>query len=383
MFDTLLAPFSSFGISIVSFIVVLSIIVVIHELGHYWAGRICGMEIKAFSLGFGPELFSITDKQGVRWRIAALPLGGYVKFAGDENAASVPSKEVLNQGAQPGQENWFHFKPLYQRAFVIAAGPIANFLLAIIVFAGLYSIVGKQITLPYVDEVMENSAAEEAGILPGDLILKVDGKEIPSFNELTRVISVSADQELVISIKRSNDIIELPVTPKGVEIKDRFGAPLFMGRLGISRAINETSTKYVTEPIFTAISSGIDETGYVIARTVGFLKEIILGEQSFKQFGGPVKIAEVSGIAAQNGAASLIQLIAFISISIGFFNLLPIPPLDGGHLLFYVIEAVIRRPVDEKIQMIGFQFGLACMLSLMLFATWNDLLSLYQRLIGA
>lgn len=371
---------SGFGNSIVAFLILLSIIVVIHELGHYYAGRVFGMSIDCFSLGFGPQLFSYRDKRGVIWRMAAIPLGGYVKFTGDQDATSFSSE--VTTPANEEQKSWFQFSPLWQRAIVIAAGPIANFLLAIFIFSLTFMIIGKTILLPYVDEVVEGGAAERAGLQKNDLILKVDQDDVNSFEDLQRIVNVSAGKTLTFEIKRDNAIIQKQITPETVEIEDPLGAPIRLGRIGISRTASPETVKTVELGVFESMVEGVKETGYLIKRTYQFLLELITGKQSVKQLGGPVKIAEVSGMAAENGILSFVSMIALISISVGFFNLLPIPPLDGGHLIFYAVEAIIRKPVNDQFKEYGFKIGFAFLLTFMLFATWNDISSLYSRFIG-
>ena len=377
--EDFMALLSGFGNSVFAFLVLLAIIVAIHELGHYYAGRAFGMSVDCFSLGFGPEIFSRTDKKGMVWRIAAFPLGGYVKFTGDEDATSFNTGDEIPQNE--AQKNWLHFRPLWQRAIVIAAGPIANFLLAIFIFSFSLMFFGKTILLPYVDNVVENSAAARAGLQKHDLITHIDGKEIESFTDLQRVVSISAGKTLLVRLKRDNQDVDVTLIPEMVEITDRFGAPLRIGRIGISRL--STADAVITQRLdpFEAVQQGVLETAFLIERSYHFIIELITGAQSIKQLGGPVKIAEISGVAADSGVLPFVTMIALISISIGFFNLLPIPPLDGGHLLFYAIEAITRKPVHHSVKDIGFKIGFVAMISIMLFATWNDITSLYERLL--
>lgn len=373
----LVTQLSGFGSGLVfyvlPFLFVLTIVVFFHELGHFLVARWCGVTVKAFSIGFGPEIWGFNDKHGTRWRLAALPLGGYVKFMDDENAASVPSRDAIQTMTEEEREGSFHAKSLGQRTAVVAAGPIANFILAIVIFAGVYSTVGQQITAPRVDEVTPNSAAAAAGFKAGDLVVSIDGTKIKSFNDMQRIVSGSADKKLEIVVKRDDQLYTLTAIPDRKEITDRFGNKMRLGLLGIKRTTNaEDWTMERANPVY-AIWLGTKETWFIIERTMGYLGDVVMGREKADQLGGPLRIAEVSGQMASVSFLALINLAAILSVSIGLLNLFPVPLLDGGHLLFYAFEGVLGRPLSPAVQEVGFRIGLALVLMLMIFATWNDL----------
>jgi regulator of sigma E protease len=364
------------------FLFVLTVVVFIHELGHFLVGRWCGVKVKAFSIGFGKEIFGFYDRHGTRWRLAWIPLGGYVKFADDENGASVPSKDALQRMSAEERAGAFHTKPLWAKSAIVAAGPIANFLLAIVIFAASFAIFGMPVTAPRVDDVVADGAAARAGFVAGDLIVSIDGEAIDSFGDMQRIVSSSADRELKVEVNRAGKLIALKITPDRKEISDRFGNKLRQGVIGIKRNTNSAKDWEVRRfgPI-EAVGMGVKQTVFIITRTLGYLSDVVMGRESPDQVGGPIRIAEVSGQVASDGFLPLLQLTAVLSVSIGLINLFPVPLLDGGHLLFYAIEAVRRRPLSERVQEIGFRIGLALVLALMIFATWNDL-GIVKRWIG-
>ena len=359
---------------VVPFLFVLTIVVFFHELGHFLIARWCGVRVLTFSIGFGPELFGFNDRHGTRWKLSAIPLGGYVKFFGDENAASVPDQDTLLHMSEAEQRESFFYKPVSQRAAIVAAGPIANFLLAIVIFAAVFTFYGKQATPARVDAVQPASAAEAASFQPGDLIVAINGRRIETFTDMQRVVSASAGQPLEIDIDRGGTRMTLRATPKLTEVKDNFGNAHRMGVLGISGAREPPQR---VDPL-TAVRLGIEETWFVVERTLSYIRDVVVGKESADQLGGPIRIAQVSGQVATAGFVALIHLAAVLSISIGLLNLFPIPLLDGGHLLFYAIETVRGRPLSDRAQEYGFRFGLAFVLLLMLFATYNDLLHLLR-----
>ncbi|GBF26461.1 metalloprotease MmpA [bacterium MnTg02] len=361
---------------VLPFLFVLTIVVFFHELGHFIVARWCGVGVKVFSIGFGKEVFGFNDKKGTRWRISWVPLGGYVKFIDDENAASVPGKRQLSDVPPELRDKLFHGKTLAQRAAVVAAGPIANFILAILIFAAMFTFVGQRTTAPIADQVSPNSAAELAGFKPGDRVLSIDGQDIETFAEMQRIVSVSADRQLKFVLDRGGNQIELTATPKRREITDNFGNKIRLGLLGIRRETQAGEWNYKSYDPLTAIWLGTKETYFVIDRTLNYLYDVITGRESADQLGGPLRIAQISGQVASVGILALINLAAILSVSIGLINLFPIPMLDGGHLLFYGIEAIRGRPLSDKTQEIGFRIGLAFVLMLMVFATWNDLIHL-------
>ena len=359
------------------FLFVLTIVVFIHELGHFLAARWCGVGIKAFSIGFGPEIVGFNDRYGTRWKISWIPLGGYVKFIDDENAASAGGgRRTLDQLTPEERARSFQGKSLAQRAAVVAAGPIANFVLAIVIFTAIFGIFGERITAAKVDVVNPGSVAERAGFLAGDRVISIDGSGIESFGEMQRIVGMSPDKPLHFVVERGGKTVDITVTPELKEITDRFGNTMRMGLLGIQRnAAPEEWTLQRHDPV-TALVMALKETYFVISRSLGYLYDVVTGRESADQLGGPIRIAQVSGQVATAGFVALLNLAAIISVSIGLINLFPIPMLDGGHLLFYGIEALRGRPLSEGTQEIGFRIGLAFVLMLMIFATWNDLIHL-------
>ncbi len=366
----------SFFSYLLPFLFVLTVVVFFHELGHFIVARWCKVTVRVFSLGFGREIYGFNDKHGTRWRLSWIPLGGYVKFLGDENAASVPDQDAMKKMTEDERTGSFHSKSLSQRAAVVAAGPIANFLLAIVIFAFMFTFIGQRQTLPIVDAVSAGSAAEEAGFKAGDRVLSIDGEAIESFGEMQRIVSTSADQLLNIMVNRSGAELALKATPRKQETKDVFGNVLRRGLLGIRRSASPDDWVLKKHDPLTSVWMGTKETYFVITRTLHYLYEVVTGREKADQLGGPIRIAQVSGQVASAGFLALMNLAAILSVSIGLINLFPIPMLDGGHLVFYAIEAVRGRPLSERTQEIGFRIGLALVLMLMIFATWNDLIHL-------
>lgn len=358
------------------FLFVLTVVVFVHELGHFLVARWCGVTVQTFSIGFGPEIFGFQDRKGTRWRFAWVPLGGYVKFLDDENAASVPDRATFEAMTEEEREGSFQGKSLGQRTAVVAAGPLANFILAIVIFAFMFTFIGQQITTPRVDAVNPDSAAAAAGFKAGDLIVSIDGEPIESFTEMQRIVSLSAGKTLDIVVERGGAELTLVATPQRREIKDRFGNTVRLGLLGIRRSTQPDDWVLKKHDPLTAVWMGTRETYFVVSRTLFYLYDVISGREKADQLGGPLRIAQVSGQVATAGFLALLNLAAILSVSIGLINLFPIPMLDGGHLLFYAVEAVRGRPLSERTQEIGFRIGLAVVLMLMIFATWNDLIHL-------
>ena len=361
---------------LVPFLFVLTIVVFFHELGHFLVARMCGIKVLSFSLGFGPELFGFYDRYGTRWKISAVPLGGYVKFFGDDSAASTPDQEAAAAMSEEEKKVSFHYQPVASRAAVVVAGPLANFVLAIAIFAVIFMTVGKQWTSARVDTVQPNSAAAAAGFKPGDLVVSIGGSKINSFSDMQRIVSVSAGEPLTIKVERAGTLTTLLATPQLRQIKDRFGNEHTLGVLGISRSMKPGDIKTEKMGPLTAVAAGAKETWFVIDRTVSYIGGVFAGREPADQLGGPIRIAQVSGEVATAGFTALIHLAAVLSISIGLLNLFPIPLLDGGHLLFYGIEAVRGQPLSERAQEMGFRIGLAIVVMLMIFATFNDILHL-------
>ena len=359
----------------VPFVFVLSVIVFFHELGHFLVARWCGVRVLVFSIGFGPELLGFNDRHGTRWKFSAIPLGGYVKFFGDENAASVPDHQAASQMSEAEKRESFVFKPVGQRAAIVVAGPLANFILAIVIFAAVFTFYGHQATPARVDAVQPGSAAQAAGFQQGDRIIAINGRKIDTFLDMQRFVSTAADQELAFDVERGGAIIKLRATPKMTEHKDNFGNTHRRGLLGIS-GLPEPPVP--VDP-FTATKLGAKETWFVVERTLAYLGGVIVGRESADQLGGPIRIAQVAGQVATIGFIPILNLAALLSVSIGLLNLFPVPLLDGGHLLFYAIEALRGRPLSERAQEYGFRFGLAVVLLLMVFATYNDVVQWWMR----
>ena len=358
------------------FLFVLGIIIFIHELGHFLVARWCNVAIDAFSLGFGPELLGWNDRRGTRWRIALIPLGGYVKFAGDDNAASVPDYDALEEMTDEERRTSFYLKPVWQRAAIVAAGPAANFILAILIFAAAFLIVGRPTVDAAVTGVRAESPAAAAGFEPGDVIVAIDGQKVNAFIDVLRTVSSAAGQELAFTVERGGGEVTLFATPEQRDLTDDFGTPYTAGFLGIENRTDPEDVRRETFGPMGALVAGAQETAYITKRTVEVIVGVLTLEQSPKQFGGPLRVAKISGDMASLGFTALFGLAAMLSISIGLINLLPIPMLDGGHLLFYGIEALRGRPLSVRAQDVGFRIGLGLVLLLMFFATFNDLLYL-------
>jgi len=361
---------------VVPFLFVLTVVVFFHELGHFLMARLCGIKVLVFSVGFGPEIAGFNDRYGTRWKISAVPLGGYVKFFGDDNAASVPDQAAAASMSDADRKDSFMFQPVGSRAAVVAAGPIANFILAIAIFAAIFMTVGKQTTSARVDAVQPASAAEAAGFKPGDLVLAINGEKIESFSDMQRIVSISAGETLSIDVDRGGAPINLKAAPQLKELKDNFGNVHRLGVLGISRSMSPGDIKTEKAGPLRAIVMGAQETWFVVDRTLAYIGGVFVGREAADQLGGPIRIAQVSGQVATAGFTALIHLTAVLSVSIGLPNLFPIPLLDGGHLLFYAIETIRGRPLSERAQEVGFRIGLAVVVMLMIFATFNDILRL-------
>lgn len=456
----------SYGIQ---FVLVLTLVVFVHELGHFLVARWCGVTVKAFSIGFGPEIFGFYDRHGTRWRFAWIPLGGYVKFLDDDNAASIPTPEALARMSEQERKGAFHAKPVSQRAAVVVAGPVANFILAFVLFAGLNYVYGVRVIPPTIDAVVPETPAAVAGFKPGDLVLSIDGDHITSQEEVQNHIDLAGSNEMVFVVERGSETVTLKATPTVRQLQDPFGRAFNRGDLGIRSviparvgelqagmpaekaglkrgdlitAINGTPVKAFEDipqllkgakqpvkftveregstleleitpvikqikdeatgktiertlvgitraspepkpvPFDTAVSMGVTETYQTITSSLSGLKAIWSGRQSAEQMGGPLLMAEVTAKVAELGLEPLLRWVAFISANIGFLNLLPIPVLDGGHLMFYGIEAVRRKPLSDRFQQFGFQVGLALIVMLMVFVNFNDLTNLFRRFFG-
>ncbi|WP_454716311.1 M50 family metallopeptidase [Caulobacter segnis] len=379
-------------IFILSTVFVLSVVVTIHELGHYWAARACGVAIDCFSLGFGPPLISWRDKRGVEWRIASIPLGGYVRFSGDENAASVPDQDnldamrdsIVRREGEEGVAKYFHFKPVWQRAIIAVAGPVSNFVLAILIMAVFMVMIGTPQRAAVVNGVAPGGAAEAAGFKKGDVIVSADGRKIGTFQDLQGYVSLRANLPIKFMVTRGSQQVQLIATPRLVEINDKITGRMKTGQLGIE---NAGITQFKRSSVLSAIPDATAEVWGMI-KTIGFyLGRLVTGQLPADQISGLIGIGHTAGAVTKASATgapdvatmmlrvfiSSMLLIASLSVSIGFMNLLPIPVLDGGHLLMYAYEAIAKRPLRADFQAAGFRAGLALILGFMLFAAWNDL----------
>jgi regulator of sigma E protease len=400
-----------------AFIILLTIIVFFHEYGHFSVARLFGIRVDVFSIGFGKSIARWVDRSGTEWRIAMIPLGGYVKFFGDANAASQAREDIAEGDAPephpattqfppPGKEEevgrgltaaekkvCFHFKPVWVRGAVVAAGPIANFILAVAIFWGLFMAFGDVVQEPRIGEVSRGSAAEEAGFEPGDRILTVDGRKLKNFGELTIAVRLSAGEPIRFEVERDGAVVTLVATPRRETTEDGFGNPVEAGVLGV-RA-DQNGTKFVRYNAGESLQMAVERVANILKATVRFLGRLILGKEDASQLGGPLKMAQYAGQAAMSGfdesayeeppgfltklkvsLGTFINFAAVVSVSIGFLNLLPVPVLDGGHLMYYAYEAVARKPLGARAQAIGFKVGIVLLASLMLFVTWNDIRNL-------
>ncbi|ARQ01643.1 RIP metalloprotease RseP [Pseudorhodoplanes sinuspersici] len=362
--------------ALLPFLFVLTIVVFFHELGHFLVARLCGVRVLTFSVGFGPEIVGFNDRHGTRWKISAIPLGGYVKFFGDEDAASTPDQSSISAMTPAEKRESFHHQPVGKRAAIVAAGPIANFILAILIFAAIFTFYGRPSTSARIDAIQPESAAAQAGFAAGDVVVAINGRPIETFAEMQRVVSTNAGQQLSVTIDRGGAQMDLKATPALREVKDNFGNVHRIGVLGITRSMGAADSQLETVSAPRALWMGVEETWFVIDRTLSYIGGIVVGRESADQLGGPIRIAQVSGQVATVGFIAIMNLAAILSVSIGLLNLFPVPLLDGGHLLFYAIEAIRGRPLSERAQEMGFRIGLALVVMLMIFATFNDIIHL-------
>jgi len=357
------------------FLFVLGLVVFVHEMGHYLVGRWCGVGVDAFALGFGPKLWGWTDSKGTEWKLCAVPLGGYVKFKGDLNGASVPDNELIDSFSEEERRQAFQFKPVWQRAAIVAAGPIANFLLALVIFSSTFMFIGRYVIDPVVDQVSAGSPAALAGIQSGDRIVSIDGEAIDSFEAIRRVISTANNGPVVIEIARQGRIQSVKAEPAVVEQKTSLG--IVRSRvLGISSSSLAEHHRLVKYGFFDSLSLSGHQIVGLIKQSVNYLGGLVRGREKADQLSGPIRIAQVSGKVAESGIVSLLSLAALLSISIGFINLMPVPLLDGGHLMFYAFEAVFGRPLNRRAQEMLFRVGLTLVLLLMAFSVVNDIVQI-------
>jgi regulator of sigma E protease len=360
--------------TLVPFIFVLTVVVFVHEMGHYLIGRLCGIGVKAFSIGFGPELVGFNDSHGTRWKLCAVPLGGYVKFVGDVSATSAqPDSEDIEELTMEERKVAFHTQPIWKRAATVFAGPAFNFLLTIAVFAVLFSLYGRYVMDPTVASVTVDSPAAQAGIMPGDRFISVDGEKVETFADVQRLVSGRAGDSITFVMLRDGKEVTVVATPKLTEQDDALGNKVKVAVIGVVNNEQLGQPRLVTYTPLSALGAATAETWHVVERTGQFLSRFAVGREDKCQLGGPVKIAGMAGQAAKLGFEWLVQLVALLSVGIGILNLLPIPPLDGGHLMFYGIEAVIRRPVSERMMEAVYRTGMFLVLGFMGFVFWNDL----------
>ena len=359
--------------NLISFICIISLIVFIHELGHFLVARWCGVKVEEFSIGFGRELLHRTDKKGTRWKLCLLPFGGYVKMFGDRNGASVPDNEAIKKMTKADKKKSFLGKNVWQRMAIVAAGPIFNFLLAILIFTILLKQNGLNTALPIVDEVLPESSAFEAGLQKGDKILEINSSKISDFDELRSIISISAERELLFKIERDSKVFEIKITPRSQLRQDMFGENVKMGTLGVTASAIVSKDLNLAQS-FVEANKQVYKASMSIFQVLG---ELVVGKRSVEELGGPIKIAKYSGKTVEMGWQVVFWFMAMISINLGVMNLLPVPVLDGGHLFFYLIEAIRGKPLSQKVQNFCFQVGFALILSLMILTTINDVRGLF------
>lgn len=358
---------------VVPFLAVLMIIVFVHEMGHYLVARWNGIAIQTFSVGFGPEIIGFTDRHGTRWRLSAVPLGGYVRFVGDMNPASTPDEEFIARAGPDLAPRLFVNKNVWQRIAVVAAGPIANIIFTFLILYALLLGYGRYTLPPVIDTVTAGSVAERAGLQSGDRIISVDGYEVRGFEDFQRLVATAPERTVSIVLDRNGADQTIQLVPEATSTTDRFGNPHRIGRIGVTKDVESTDVQLYKPGPIEAIGMTTEEIRFIVDRSVAFLGDFFVGRGDIEQLGGPVKVAKVSGEVATLGIIALINLMALLSLNIGIFNLLPIPMLDGGHLVYYGIEAVRGRPLSQRVQEIGFRFGLAIVFTLMAFTLVNDL----------
>ena len=359
---------------LIPFLVLILVVVFIHEYGHFYFAKKYGVGVTDFSIGFGKELFGWNDKSGTRWKICLLPLGGYVKFFGDRNVFSQSDhEEVLKKYNEKDQQKLFILKPLYQRSLIVFGGPLANFLLAIVIFASIYMFVGKDFTPAVINEVQKDSPAQEAGIIENDVILEIDGNEVKSILDVSKFISLSTSEFIDFKVSRIDQEILLKVKPNIIDSDDGLGNTIKKRVIGIKLSPYNNQVNHIKLGPAKAIYYSISEVYFVTTSTLKYMGSIIAGSGDSSQLGGPIRIAKITGQVAEFGIIPFLSIMAYISISLGLINLFPIPLLDGGHLMFYAFEKILGRPLSQKTQEGFFRIGMFLLLFLMFFATFNDL----------
>lgn len=358
---------------VIPILFVMTLVVFFHELGHFLVARWCNVTIDAFSIGFGKEIFGFTDKNNTRWKFCWIPLGGYVKFADDANAASAQDKEAFEQLTDEQKAGTFHNKPLWQKALVVAAGPIASFLLGWIIFSGIHYANGQTGPSGLIDIVVKDSAAEKAGLIKGDKITHINGSETKFFNDIYRIVSFNGEDKLELTVLRDNQSMIVPIIPELKMVDNGMGRKISMGRIGIGPSRDKTtwvSEKYT--PLGAAVAAK-DQTQFIITSTLGYISKLLTGRESIDKLNGPIGIGKIVNHFSGFGLVSTLYIAGLLSVSIGLFNLFPIPMLDGGHLLFYAIEAIRGKPASEKVMEYSFRAGLALLLGMMILASFNDI----------
>ena len=363
----------SFGQMMLAFLAVLTVLVFVHEWGHYIVARLNGVRVEVFSVGFGPEIWGFDDKHGTRWKFSWIPLGGYVRFFGDGSEASTPG-ENLTSMTEEEQKVAFHFKRLHQKAAIVFAGPAINFLFAILIIAGMFFTYGRLVLSPVVGDVIEGGAAAAAGIEGGDRIVSIDGEEITSFRDIREHLLFKVDEDVSLVVVRSGETINFNFTLNIVDDEDILGQPTRVRQIGIGN--DPEQREVINYGLFSALLQATIETKNLTMRNLQGLGQMLVGDRSPRELGGPITIARVAGRSAEFGLVSLINFMALVSIGLGMINLFPIPMLDGGHLLYYAIEAIRRKKMSDAAQEFGFKIGIAVVLSLMVFATFNDILKI-------
>ena len=354
-----------------AFAFLITVVVFFHELGHYLIARFCGIGVETFSIGMGKQLWGRHDKSGTLWRVALLPIGGYVKFYGDADLTG--KKSPNSDSGEDKDDKNFHTKSVWKKIATTAAGPIFNFLLAIIIFAGIFIYRGETIVQPFIGEVLENSPAHNSGLKKGDEIISINGQDIFSFNELRSLVIENPEKELTINIIRGGSTITVSLFPELIVDKDRFGTEYKIGRIGVM-AMQDPSYHNIRDyNVISGFYRGIEETFNLSGKILSYLKNLFLGRESINQIGGPIKIVQITGEISNYGIIALLSLIAAISVNLGIVNLLPIPVLDGGHLLYYSIEVLFGKPLSPRVQEIGMQIGMTILIALMLFVTFLDI----------
>ena len=359
---------------IVPFIVLILIVVFIHEYGHYYFAKRYGVGVTDFSIGFGKEIFGWKDKSGTRWKICWIPLGGYVKFFGDRNVYSQSDhKEILEKYTEEEQQKLFTLKPLYQRALIVFGGPLANFLLALVIFFSIYTFIGKDFTPAVINEVQKDSPAMIGGLKDNDIILEIDGNKVQSIMEVSKYIMMSTDDFIDFKVKRSYDEIILKIKPDMIDSEDNLGNSVKKRMVGIKLGAYNNEINHVKLGPAQSLFHAANEVYYVSISSLKYIVGMITGKADTSQLGGPIRIAKISGQVADIGLLAFISMMAYISISLGLVNLFPIPMLDGGHLMFYAFEMILGRPLSQKTQEGFFRIGMFLLISLMFFTTFNDL----------